>query len=168
MKTILRYIRNLAAVESRRNLADAELLRRFIDERDEAAFAALVDRHGPMVLSACRRVLRNDQDAEDVLQGTYLVLARRANSIRRFNSVGSWLYGVAYRLALKMRAKNIRQRRQEEMAGNRTRADDEVTSNEVSAILDEELQRLPEKYRVPLLLCCLEGKSRDEAAVELG
>lgn len=170
MNTVLRYLRKLVAVEDSRTLQDRELLRRFVDLRDEAAFAALVERHGPMLLGACRRVLRNQQDAEDVLQATFLVLARRASAVRRQDSVGSWLYGVAYRLALKLRTRQTRQQACERRAAVApgTPRIEQLTWADLQPVLDEELQRLPEKYRAPILLCCLEGKSRDEAARELG
>lgn len=169
MNTVLRYLRKMIAVEDSRALQDGDLLRRFVERRDEAAFAALVERHGPLVLAACRRVLHNQQDAEDVLQATYLVLARRANRIRRQDSVGSWLYGVAYRMALKLRGRQARQLECERRtaAEHRSRAED-MTWADLQPVLDEELYRLPDKYRAPILLCCLQGKSRDEAARELG
>jgi RNA polymerase sigma factor (sigma-70 family) len=168
VNTVLRYLRKLAAVEDSRSLEDRELLRRFLDERDQAAFAALVERHGPMLLGACRRVLRNQHDAEDVLQATFLVLARRGSAIRRPDSVGSWLYGVAYRLALKLRARQARQKECERRAAETISAAEQMTWADLQPVLDEELQRLPDRYRAPILLCCLEGKSRDEAARELG
>lgn len=171
MNTVLCYLRKLAAVENSRSLGDRELLRRFVEERDEAAFATLVERHGPLVLGVCRRTLRNEQDAEDVLQATFLVLVRKAGSISRQDAVGSWLYGVAHRLALKVRAQTARwQAAQEKYAAEATRptATDSLSVAESQRLLDEELQCLPEKYRAPILLCCLEGKSRDEAARELG
>jgi len=170
VKAAIRYVRKLAAIEKRRDDSDQELLRRFLDQRDEAAFAALVERHGPMVLAAGKRVLHNDHDAEDVLQATFLLFARKAGSIRRAPSVGSWLYGVAYRLALKLRAQTARQRTQERRIINQSSSEDglEVTLKELQSLLDEELHKLPEKYRAPILLCCLEGKTRDEAALELG
>jgi RNA polymerase sigma factor (sigma-70 family) len=169
VNTVLRYIRKMVAVEDSRSLQDRELLRRFIDGRDEAAFATLVERHGPMLLGACRRLLRNQQDAEDVLQATFLVLARRASAIRRQDSVGSWLYGVAYRLALKLRTRQARQQECERRAAiTGTPNTEQMTWGDLQPVLDEELQRLPDKYRAPILLCCLQGKSRDEAARELG
>jgi RNA polymerase sigma factor (sigma-70 family) len=123
-----------------------------------------------MLLGACRRLLRNQQDAEDVLQATFLVLARQASAIRRQESVGSWLYGVAYRLALKLRTRQARQQECERQAATtaQARSAEQMTWADLQPVLDEELQRLPDKYRAPILLCCLEGKSRDEAARELG
>lgn len=168
MNNVLHYIRSLAAREAHRDDPDGVLLRAFLDRRDETAFAVLVERHGPLLLAACRRWLQREQDAEDVLQATFLVFVRRASSIRRSASVGSWLYGVAHRLALKLRTRQARQQTAEQRAVENRRTVAELTLDETQAILDEELQRLPEKYRAPLLLCCLDGKSRDEAARELG
>src|SRR5262245_51932306 len=99
--TVLRHIRQLLGSEQAKDLSDAHLLQRFATCRDEAAFTALVQRHGRLVLSVCRLVLHHEQDAEDAFQATFLVLARRAASIRRAEAVGSWLYRVAYRIALK-------------------------------------------------------------------
>lgn len=170
MNAVLRQVRRLVALEDSREFVDRELLRRFVDRRDEMAFAALVDRHGPLVLSACKRQLQNEQDAEDVLQATFLVFVRKAHSIRRSDSVGSWLFGVAYRLARKVRVQMARQRADEipAMAMERAPVADLAGVEEMQLALDEELERLPQKYRAPILLCCLEGKSRDEAARQLG
>jgi RNA polymerase sigma factor (sigma-70 family) len=149
---------------------DTDLLQRFVRQRDEEAFAALVKRHGPVVLGVCRRVLHQAQDAEDVFQATFLVLARKAGSIRRRESVGSWLHGIAYRLACKARADAARRRRLEPRAGEMTTYDPlaTLTGRELGQALDEELHRLPERYRAPLVLCCLQGWTQDEAARELG
>jgi RNA polymerase sigma factor (sigma-70 family) len=167
----------LAILHLRRQLADRaaaqsdrQLLERFTREGDEDAFAALVRAHGPMVFGVCRRVLRQEQDAEDAFQATFLVLARRANALRKREAVGSYLYGVAYHLALKLRGRAARRQDRERHAVVRTSADplDTMSARELQTLLDEELQRLPERYRAPLLLCCLEGRSRDEAALRLG
>jgi len=170
VKRVLDHLKRLVAVEESRNQPDLELLRRFVEKKDEAAFCALLERHGPMVLGVCRRVLRNEQDAEDALQATFLVFVRKAVSIRRGTSVRSWLYGVAYRISRKACAKFSRQRVGEQRAAESARpeATADPTWAEMQTVLDEELQSLPEKYRLPILLCCLEGKSRDEAAKELG
>jgi RNA polymerase sigma factor (sigma-70 family) len=149
-------------------LPDCELLARFLARRDAAAFEALVRRHGPLVLAACRKVLGDG--ADDAFQATFLVLLRQARSIRRLRSVGPWLYGVAHRIAVRARADALRRRRREADAA--TPADAAATADlswrEACAVLHEELDRLPENYRLPLLLCYLEGKSRDEAAQQLG
>lgn len=170
MNNVLRYLRNLVAIEDSRRLDDRELLSRFVERRSESAFAAIVERHGPMVFAAARRVLRCEQDAEDVLQATFLVLARKATAIRRGESVRAWLYGTAYRLALKVRGKVNRREAVEKNArtGKVASPLDRLTVAELGPILDEELARLPEKYRLVILHCCLDGKSRDEAARELG
>jgi RNA polymerase sigma factor (sigma-70 family) len=164
---VLRHIRGLAA---RPGADDRRLLGRFAARRDEAAFAELVRRHGPMVLGVCRRVLRDAHDAEDAFQATFLVLARKAAAAGRGDSVGGWLYRVAYTTALKARASAAARRRHESQVRGRIPIDalDEVTGRELLAVLDEELSRLPERERAPLVLCYLEGKARDEAAAELG
>jgi RNA polymerase sigma factor (sigma-70 family) len=151
-------------------VSDRQLLDRFTARRDEAAFAALVHRHGPLVLSVCRRMLGSRHDAEDALQATFLILARRAGSIRKKTSLGSWLHGVAMRVAFNLRRRRQRQLRHEAAAARpgEVRSVDAPSWPEVQAVLHEELHRLAEKYRAPLVLCYLEGKSRDEAALELG
>src|SRR5262249_12651171 len=129
-----------------------------------------VRRHGPMVLRLCLRVLRCQADAEDAFQATFLALARQAGSLRRPDSVGSWLYGAAHRLALKANTDAARRRLHEGRAPERPAADPlrEISAREAQALLDQELARLPDRYRAPLVLCCLEGLARDEAARRLG
>jgi RNA polymerase sigma factor (sigma-70 family) len=146
--------------------SDAQLLRRFAQHRDEAAFAALVERHGPLVLAACRRVLGTVQDAEDAFQATFLVLARKAATIRDPNLLGNWLYGVASRIARKARASLNRRRRHEKRARllSLSQAPPAVESNDLRPLLDQELSRLPERHRAAVGLCYLEGKSNAEAA----
>lgn len=169
MNAVLRHVRRLAAVSNNRDVSDRELLARFVDARDEAAFATLVERHGPLALAAARRVGLSEQDAEDVLQAAFLVLVRRAGDIRGRDSVGNWLYGVVHNLARKARVQaNLRRQREHEAAERLALRLASLPLEDVASILDEELQRLPEKYRAPILLCCLDGKSRDEAASELG
>jgi RNA polymerase sigma factor (sigma-70 family) len=133
-------------------------------------FAALLDRHGPRLFGVCRRLLGHEQDAEDVFQATFLLLARRAGTVRKRASVGSWLYGVAYRLALKQRAATARGRLHARGGPEPTVPDPtaDVSWGELRAALDEELGRLPERYRAPLLLCYFEGLTQDEAARQLG
>jgi RNA polymerase sigma factor (sigma-70 family) len=150
--------------------ADAILLERFACHADQRAFAELVQRHGPLVWSVSRRVARHEQDAEDVYQATFLLLARKARAIRKGGSVASWLYGVAHRLALRTRTDAARRRLREEQAAGPvppTTADD-LTWRELREVLDEELARLPEKYRAPLLLCYFDGLTQEEAARQLG
>jgi RNA polymerase sigma factor (sigma-70 family) len=146
------------------------LLARFASRRDEAAFAALVRRHGPMVLGVCRRLLRDPHDADDAFQAAFLVLVHKARSLTRPGSLGPWLYGVAYRTALKARARAARRRLQERRASAPAPADpaEEVLRRDLRAVLDDELSRLPARYREPLVLCYLEGYTQDEAARRLG
>jgi RNA polymerase sigma factor (sigma-70 family) len=167
---VLRHIRGLAAADASARLGDRQLLERFTARRDESAFAALVRRHGPMVLGVCRRVLGNAHDADDAFQATFLVLAGRAASVARADSLGGWLYQVAYNTALKARARAAARRRREQRPDDRSCPDplSEVSGRELLGVLDEELRRLPERYRAPLVLCYLEGLTRDEAAGRLG
>ncbi len=152
---------------------DASLLKRFVSRRDETAFAALLARHGPMVLGVCRRILRHDHEAEDAFQAVFLLLARKASSLRHPETLAAWLYGAARRLALTAQRSNRRRRHHENacaksaLAGN---ADplDELSARELLLILDEEMARLSERYRLPLILCGVEGRSQAEAARLLG
>jgi len=166
--------------------SDAILLERFARGRDEAAFVALVQRHGPMVQRICRRILRNEQDVEDVVQATFLILARKAAGIRWQDSATGWLSVVARRLAMNARSGSARTRRREtsittltggpangdgrlpEKYHPTTDASDEVERRDLRGILDDELRRLPEKYRAPVVLCYLEGRTHEEAARQLG
>jgi RNA polymerase sigma factor (sigma-70 family) len=167
---VLRHLRTLVDAETRAAETDGHLLARFTAHRDEAAFATLLRRHGPMVLAVCRRVLACLPDAEDVFQATFLLLARKAASIRKHESVGSWLHGVAYRLAVaaktQARCRQVHERRAATMRKTETRP--EATWQDIKAILDEGLQQLPEKYRTALVMSYLEGKSHEEAAAQLG
>jgi RNA polymerase sigma factor (sigma-70 family) len=151
-------------------LSDRELLERFLVQRDAAAFAAVVRRHGPTVLGVCRRILNNTHDAEDAFQATFLVLVKKAPSIAKHDALHSWLYGVACRVALKARAALARRRQHErEAAGSNARpVESEETRDDLRPILDEEVNRLPEKYRRPIVLCYFEGKTYEEAARLLG
>jgi RNA polymerase sigma factor (sigma-70 family) len=150
--------------------SDRELLERYAGCRDASAFAALIRRHGPMVLGVCRRVLNHEQEAEDAFQATFLVLVRKASGIDRPELLGNWLYGVAYRVAHKARAQLARRRHHEssvEPMGT-VEPHDDLVWQELCGLLDEELHQLPTKYRVPLVLCYLEGMTNDEAARQLG
>jgi RNA polymerase sigma factor (sigma-70 family) len=168
--TVLRHIRGLALAEETRGLTDRELLERFRADRDEGAFAALVQRHAALVWGVCRGVLRHDQDAEDAWQASFLVLARQAASVRKAEALAGYLYGVAYRVALMAKrqaaARRARERQERDMPPDNP--PDEAALRELQTLLAEEVQRLGEKYRAPFVLCCLEGKSRVEAAAELG
>jgi RNA polymerase sigma factor (sigma-70 family) len=148
---------------------DAELVGRFVGGRDEAAFERLVRRHGPMVLGVCRRVLRHPQDAEDAFQVTFLVLARKADSVHPPGAVGGWLHGVAYHTALKAKAMNHRRRVRERQAAARGRQESPAsTCDDLREVLDRELRAMPEHYRLPLILCDLEGRTAKDAALQLG
>lgn len=153
---------------------DRELLERFLQRREEAAFAALIERHGPMVFGVCRRVLRDEHEAEDAFQATFLVLARRAASIRRRDAVSHWLYGVAYRVASKLKARTFARREKEKVLAQLPSALPNsdpiplVIWRELRVVLDEELSQLPDKYRAPIVLCYLQGKTNEGAAKELG
>jgi RNA polymerase sigma factor (sigma-70 family) len=147
---------------------DNQLLQRFVSCRDETAFEVLVWRHGPMVLAVCRRILHNHQDAEDAFQATLLVLARKARSIGKGSSIGSWLYKVAYRVALRARAQALRRARHEQQAAElppvSDAGGDDPGWRELGSVLDEELNRLPEKYRAAVVLCYLQGLTNEAAA----
>jgi RNA polymerase sigma factor (sigma-70 family) len=170
LDTILKQVRALGATQARADVSDGDLLRRFIDRRDEAAFSLLAKRHGPMVLSVGRRLLGREHDAEEVFQATFLLLARKAGSIRKGGSVGSWLYGVAYRLAARTREQRAQRRAHERQAAARRTAELRAAGawQELQAVLDDALAGLPEKYRAPLVLCYLEGKTQEEVARQLG
>ncbi len=167
---ILEQLRKLAVEKDLGRLTDRELLERFANHRDEAAFRALWDRHGPMVFGICRRVLSHAQDAEDSFQATFLVLAQKAAAVSWQKSAAGWLHQTAYRLALHARAAAAR-RVEHERRPRRRPAEDpfaEISLREAQAALDTELNALPKKYRAPLVLCYLEGVTRDEAAHQLG
>jgi RNA polymerase sigma factor (sigma-70 family) len=167
MNGLLRHLRRAVLLSVGEGPSDLQLLESFLARRDEAAFEALLRRHGPLVLGVCRRVLRNVHDAEDAFQATFLVLARKAGSIRSREVVASWLYGVAYRTAMKARALNAKRRAKERQVRAMPRSEPSA-DEELLAQLDHELSRLPQKYRVPVILCELEGKSRKEVARLLG
>jgi RNA polymerase sigma factor (sigma-70 family) len=168
--TVLQHIRHLVSPDWARELSDAQLLERFVSRREESAFAALLQRHGRLVWSVCRQVLHDEHDAEDAFQATFLALARHAGSIRRGQAAGSWLYHVAHRIALKAGADRVKRQARERRAGVMTHSEPgcRVAWRELQEVLNAELQRLPEKYRAPFVLCCLEGKSKPEAALLLG
>lgn len=166
-------IRQFVQIHRLSAATDAELLERFLthpEDRDrQPAFGELVRRHGPMVLGLCRRVLRNQQDAEDVFQATFLVLARKGGSIRRPGSLASWLFLVARRLALRAKAnRDLRRLLEAQVARPEPFSLPESPDTEVHTILADELSRLPEKYRAAVVQCYLEGKTHAEAARNLG
>jgi RNA polymerase sigma factor (sigma-70 family) len=169
LDTVVHRLRSLVDAGAAGEATDAQLLHSFVGDRDEGAFATLLRRHGAMVLSVARRLVPRD-DAEDVLQATFLLLARKAGSIRKREAVGSWLHGVASRLALKVRAQAARRRTHEQQAATMHKRESagELTVSDLPQVLDEELGRLSVKYRTALVLCYLEGKTQDEAARQLG
>jgi RNA polymerase sigma factor (sigma-70 family) len=170
LDVVLRHIHQLAGTPSAEAVRDGQLLQRFAEAGEEAAFAALVRRHGPMVLGVCRRVLRDVHEAEDAFQATFLVLLRRSRALDRRGSLAGWLHAVAYHVALRARAQAARRQRQErqvaEMA-NAVSAPGEVWLD-LQPVLDEELSRLPDSYRDVVLLCGVQGKTNAEAARLLG
>jgi RNA polymerase sigma factor (sigma-70 family) len=170
MGGMLRHIRRLAVAADLGEVSDAELLEHFTARRDEAAFAALVRRHGPMVLSVCRRVLHHEADAEDAFQATFLILVRKAAGIARPAALGCWLHEVALRTARRARARSATRRRHERQVPQMPQHDfvAAVAWRDLQPILDEEVSRLPAKYREPFVLCCLQGRTCAQAAVQLG
>jgi RNA polymerase sigma factor (sigma-70 family) len=165
---ILNLIRQAAEDPRLRELSDQELLQRFSVQKDQAAFHALLRRHGPMVLDVCRGALSNEADAEDAFQATFLVLARKAGSIRKSASLGSWLHGVAYRTGLKSRAQSAtRDKHEARVTARQAMEPGDPSWRDVRQVLHEELSGLPERYRAPLVLCYLEGATQEAAAGQL-
>ena len=173
----LKQIETLFRTGTAGGLTDAQLLERFLERRDEhaeAAFAALVDRHGAMVLRVCRHILRSEDDAEDAAQATFLVLAHRAGTIGRRESVSCWLHGVALRVAAKARTAATR-RRAHEQRGGEMRTAGHVVERDLQAVEDhddwaalhQELDQLPKSFRDPLILCYLDGLTQEQAAAQL-
>jgi RNA polymerase sigma factor (sigma-70 family) len=170
---LLRYLRRAAAPAEAPVGSDAQLLERFATARDEDAFELLVRRHGPMVLSVCRRVLGDAHEAEDAFQAAFLVLARKAPAAARCRSAGAWLHTVAYRVALRARSSRAARTARERPLDEPVPAGDsdpalEAVKRDVRRVIDEEVSRLPEKYRVPFVLFHLEGRSSAEVARDLG
>ncbi len=165
---VLRFLRRLSA-GGPADGSDGQLLARFAGRRDEAAFATLMQRHGAMVFGVCARVLGRTPDAEDAFQATFLVLARKAAALREPDSVASWFYGVAHRTALKARSTAATRRaRERQVAAVDGTFNDEPERRDLRRLLDDELSRLPEKYRTAVVLCYLEGQTHEEAAQLLG
>ncbi len=165
---VLKRLRSLFDRGSIVGLSDGELLERFAAQRDEDAFAALVERHGPMVVRLCRQVIGDHHEAQDAAQAAFLVLARRAGAIRRRDSVASWLYRVARRLAVRARSVAARRREAEwRVAQVADRLADDGGPRVPQTELYEELDRLAERYRAPLVLCYLEGLTHEQAAQHL-
>src|SRR5262249_47799546 len=148
---VLRFIRRIAVREQFARLSDGELLGRFVNAQEEEAFAVLVCRHGPMVLRVCRQVLANEHDAEDAFQSTFLVLSRKASSVKKQKSVGNWLFGVANHTSTNLKRNLMRQTSHERQVSQRSVADplSTLSLREAQAIVNQELARLPERYRAP-------------------
>jgi RNA polymerase sigma factor (sigma-70 family) len=167
--TLVQHLHRLAS-GSQIAASDGQLLEQFVRRRDGAAFATLVARHGPLVLRVCRRLLADHHAADDAFQATFLVLARRAAAIRHPQRLAGWLHGVAYRVALKARTAETLRLGREAPAADLAPRDPhpdplaQLTARELLALVDEEVQHLPEVYRLPVLLCCLEGHTLEEAA----
>lgn len=169
--SVLRRLRRAIGMQAAADSPDRELLERFVHQGDEDAFAALLRRHGPLVLSACRRMLSEPHDVEDAFQATFFIFVRKARGIARGEAVGSWLYRVAYHAAARVRARAAKQRAREmplEASDVPAAAADADSGADLQPLLDDAVNRLPEKYRRPIVLCCLQGKSNEEAARELG
>jgi RNA polymerase sigma factor (sigma-70 family) len=167
---VLGQIRRMLRPVAADTATDGQLLDRFAATRDEAAFTTLVERHGPLVRGVCRRLLPDDNDIDDAFQATFLVLARKARTLRRPQSLVCWLHGVAQRIALNQRKSAARRDKHEKGAAAMARVatEDFEPEPDLRPLLDEELRALADKYRVPLLLCYLEGKTNEQAAQELG
>jgi RNA polymerase sigma factor (sigma-70 family) len=173
LSDVLHRMRILERVRALRRQGDGALLERFVADKDEAAFEVLVQRHGPMVLGVSRRILANGHDAEDAFQATFLMLACRASTIRNPGAVGAWLHAVACQVAERARKARSRRNRVQVLTGcDVGQSGDEAAARlgwrELRPVLDEELGRLPEKYRAPVVLCYLEERSNAEAAEQLG
>jgi len=170
MAAIVRHLRKIINPSVDASVSDAELLERFVHRRDEAAFELLVWRHQRLVLGVCRRLLGDVHDAEDAFQATFLALARKAVAVGRGDAVAGWLHTVAFRIALRIRASAQRMKTNVDLAAIESRANpaEEAERRDLAAVLDEEISRLPRKYRTAVVLCYLEGKSYAEAARQLG
>ena len=167
---LVQHLRRLADPDAAEPLSDENLLRLFVAQRSEDAFATLVRRHGPLVLRVCRQLLPNTHDADDAFQATFLVLVRKAASIGRRDLLAGWLYGVAHRVATRARVQSARRQAREQPVADVlvTVAPPEPGARELWAVLHEEVLRLPAKYRLPVVSCYLEGKTLEEAAQLLG
>jgi RNA polymerase sigma factor (sigma-70 family) len=161
------HVRSVMVNQDAAGLGDGELLKRYVRHKDEAALEVLVRRHGPMVMGVCRRVLHHAHDAEDAFQATFLVLVRKAATLQAPGMIGSWLYGVAYRTALDARKAAAKRRAKEAKVAAHSPIPEDTWAD-LRPVLDQELERLPDKYRAVVVLCDLEGKTRREAARHLG
>ncbi len=169
--TAFQHLRDLFGPGTATGMPDGQLLARFSSSNDAVAFEALVARHGPMVLATCRAVLKSEHDVEDAFQTTFLVLAKKAHSIRGGDVLGGWLHRVAYRAAVQVSVEAKKRRRQEAelsaMGSRGASVPDHETDIDVRAILHAEIDRLPERQRLPVVLCDLDGLTYNQAADRL-
>ncbi len=170
LRALIGHLRHALGQPDAGGLDDAELLKRWLTRRDQAAFEVLVWRYGPMVLNVCQRLLHHRQDIEDAFQATFLIFVRKAASIRKREGVGGWLYRVAYRVAVRAGSTKRRQQQREHSLGAVPAVDagSDLDWGDVRPVLDEEIHRLALRYRAPFLLCYLQGRTNAEAARELG
>src|SRR5258708_7229264 len=169
LSTFLKRLTRGMAAETLNELTDRQLVEQFLARREEAAFEAIVRRHGAMVYRVCWRVLGQPQDSEDAVQATFLLLAQKLRTVRKLDSLASWLHGVAHRVALQAKGRATSRRRHEQRA-TRTQVERsaDLSAEELLAVLDAELGKLPDRWRLPLILCYLEGRTQEEAAGQLG
>jgi RNA polymerase sigma factor (sigma-70 family) len=169
LSRVIEHLRRDSLFPEHSRQSDTELLEAFLVRREEAAFEALVRRHGPMILGVCRRILLDRHSAEDAFQATFMVFIQKASSISKREHLANWLYGVALRTSLQARTQAARRRIKErgviDVAHKQVDADEAM--QEMLPLLDHELSRLPDKYRLPIILCDLQGQSRKEAAQKL-
>ena len=172
LRAVIGQLRRLIGGQGGSSLSDAQLLEAFVSRRDEAAFEVLVWRHGTMVFNLCQRILHDAHQAEDAFQATFLVFVRKAGSIGKRESLGSWLYKVAFRIACRAKAKSARNIASvadvDTLSADDHEGADDVLWRDLKPVLDEEINRLPEKYRAPFVLCHMQGHTNEEAAQMLG
>lgn len=170
LRTLIQHLRRSVSPQGDTSLTDAQLLQRWVRQRDEAAFEVLLWRHGPMVLSVCRRMLRDSHDVEDAFQAAFLTLVRKGASIRRPQALAGWLYRVAYRIALRLRSESAERTRREQSDIETLTSfrGEERAADDLREVLDEEIDALPERYRQAFVLCYLQGKTHAEAGRLLG
>src|ERR1700677_3089991 len=172
LRAVIGQLRRLIGGQGGSTLTDSQLLDAFVARRDEAAFEVLVWRHGTMVFNLCRRILRDAHQAEDAFQATFLVFVRKAGSIGKRESLASWLYKVAFRIACRARARSAKDARSvadlDSLNSSDRNSSDDLLWRDLRPVLDEEINRLPEKYRAPFVLCHLQGHTNEEAAQLLG
>src|SRR5438552_6527595 len=165
----LRSVMRGIACQTPSAVSDGQLVERGLDGHGEAAFQAILHRHAAMVYRVCWRILEHPQDAEDAFQATFLILTQKLHTVRKQASLASWLHGVAHRVALKAKAQAAaRRRREKQTLLPDIQPPDDIAWRELRSVLDFELAQLPDKWRLPLILCYLEGRTQDESASQLG